>query len=185
MTMDQVSYFMVLILLIGTCLKLSEAQYDTNDTSTGLKCYFCADTGVDNRCEDFDTYKIAMDNEGNHDIKKVCEYPFNVSCAIETYQTVSGGTAAHIRDCSDGSSFAFTSFDLSVKGAYDKLINATESKNNITSCVWDGNNLICLSQCATNYCNGPRLKEVTDSSNQLIPGYYMFLLLIINILINK
>ncbi|KAL4221036.1 hypothetical protein ACF0H5_019298 [Mactra antiquata] len=183
MAMDQVSYFMVLILLIGTCLKLSEAQDENNDTSTGLKCYFCADTGVDNRCEDFDTYKIAMDNEGNHDVKKVCEYPFNVSCAIENYQTVGGSTAAHIRDCSDGSSFAFQHFKNNE--TYNKLIEATASKNNITSCVWDGNNLVCLSQCATNYCNGPILDEVTDSSNQLIPGYYMFVLLIINILISK
>ncbi|KAL4226952.1 hypothetical protein ACF0H5_014929 [Mactra antiquata] len=161
------------------------AQDENNHSSTGLKCYFCVDTGVNNGCEDFDTYKIAMDNKGNHDIKKVCEYPYNVSCAIENYQTVSGGAAAHIRDCSDGVSFAFTTFDLSVKGAYDKLTDATASRNNIKSCVWDGNNLICLSQCDSNYCNGAMLKEVTDNSYQLIPGYYMFVLLIINILISK
>lgn len=136
------------------------AQNDQNETSSGLRCYFCAATGGGNICEDFNTYKVAMDGTGNAYVKKDCTYPYNETCFIESF-AVNGFTTSHIRDCGDGRHFSFSSNLQANRSAYRRLENL--AKINETACVWDGQHLVCLTLCTTNFCNGPQLHEVSGA----------------------
>jgi hypothetical protein len=53
---------------------------------TGLRCYACAATGGNNKCDDYNTYKKAMDGKGNERIKKNCSEKYSVACFIERYE---------------------------------------------------------------------------------------------------
>ena len=61
---------------------------------------------------------------------------------------VAGKEVSHIRDCSDGSHFSFSG------AKYRRLFDLRT--NNETACTFDGENMFCLTQCASNLCNGPQ-----------------------------
>lgn len=84
---------------------------------------------------------------------------------LKSFVLFAGNTVSHIRDCSDNNWFSFNSSISNDRGAYDRLFQLT--LNNETACVWDGQHLVCLSKCDTDFCNGPVLKEkqVVNSGN--------------------
>jgi hypothetical protein len=62
------------------------AKHEDKKNETGLRCYACASTGGNNECEDYNTYKIAMEGKGNERIKKNCSEKYSAACFIETYE---------------------------------------------------------------------------------------------------
>ncbi|KAH3849567.1 uncharacterized protein LOC127874276 [Dreissena polymorpha] len=131
-----------------------------NNSTGGLRCYSCFATGGHNECEDYNTFKKAMSGKGNPGVKKNCTEPFDNVCIIETF-AILGATVSHIRDCSDGLKFSFTSSLQNNRSAYDRLYRL--QPNNETACVWDGQNQVCLTKCNTDFCNGPVLDEVNGA----------------------
>lgn len=88
----------------------------------------------------------------------------------------SGNTISHIRDCSDGIHFSFIKDKKT--GTYKRLTDLIP--NNETACVWDGLHQVCLSQCNTDFCNGPQLEEQNSalwiqSSKPVILLFFVFI----------
>ncbi|XP_045161260.2 uncharacterized protein LOC123526253 isoform X2 [Mercenaria mercenaria] len=150
------------------------AQNEHNQTG-GLRCYSCASTGGNNYCEDYNTYKQAMDGKGYEKVKKDCTPPYNVTCMIESFEVL-GNTVSHIRGCSDGIHFSFSSNLQANRSAYERLEKLTT--NNETACVWDGQNQVCLTKCDTNFCNGPQLEEVINNATVTKVSSLLMLLVI-------
>ncbi|KAH3849659.1 uncharacterized protein LOC127874309 [Dreissena polymorpha] len=128
---------------------------------SSLRCYSCFATGGKNRCEDYNTYKTAMSGKGDPEMKKNCTDPFDKICIIETF-AVLGATVSHIRDCSNDANFSFSSNLQNIRGAYYRLYNLDPTKNE-TACEWDGQHLVCLTKCVSDFCNGPILAEVNKA----------------------
>ncbi|XP_045163642.2 uncharacterized protein LOC123527964 [Mercenaria mercenaria] len=167
------------IFLLGLNVLIA-AQKEQNQTG-GLRCYACASTGGNNYCEDFNTYKQAMDGKNYEEVKKDCVFPYNVTCMIERYELL-GNTVSHIRDCSDGIHFSFSG-NKTNKSTYTRL--ASLKSNNETACVWDGLDLVCLTKCDTNFCNGPVLEEVSDAAVIKLSSVLMLLALIANTIFQR
>ena len=85
-----------------------------------------------------------------------------------------GSIVSEIRDCSDGLTFSFSSLEHQEK--YRRLREL--SVTNRTRCVYDGLNLLCLSKCVTDLCNGPQIdKDFLTASGQ--SGYSLMTVIII------
>ncbi|XP_060590594.1 uncharacterized protein LOC132745661 [Ruditapes philippinarum] len=167
--------FVIVYIIYGYFAYFTFAQNGTNETE-GLRCYYCASTGGNNKCEDFDTYKKAMEGKGNERVKKTCTPPYNKTCIMETYEIL-GNTVSHIRGCSDNEHFSFLSSLSYNRSAYQRLEDL--KINNETACVWDGQHLVCLTKCDTNFCNGPQLKEVINSATVInLSSILMFVIVL-------
>lgn len=174
--------FTLVYIISGYFAYFTTAQNDANETE-GLRCYACASTGGNNKCEDFNTYKIAMDGKGNEKVKKTCTPPYNKTCIMETYEIL-GNTVSHIRGCSDNEHFSFSSSLQSNRSAYKRLEDL--QPNNETACVWDGQHLVCLTKCNTNFCNGPHLKEVINGATVIkLSSILMFVIVLANKMIER
>ncbi|XP_052819499.1 uncharacterized protein LOC128245401 [Mya arenaria] len=173
--MDSFSLLFSFLLYAGS-VKTSE-----NENATNLQCYACFATGGDNECEQFKTYKKAMDGikSYSHYLKN-CTPPYNQSCIIETF-SANGLTVSHIRDCSNGEFFSFNSAEEKKKPAYTRLYDLTN--NNETACVWDGEKQVCLSKCDSDFCNGPVFDSAPDGQSvsltvMSIVGLHLLLLIL-------
>ncbi|WAR14360.1 hypothetical protein MAR_004465 [Mya arenaria] len=152
--MDMINKLFVFMVTVGSV--------EMNETATNLQCYSCFGTGGNNECEQFKTYKEAMDdNKSYSHYLKNCTPPYNQSCIIETF-SVLGQTVSHIRDCSDGRFFSFNQTLQNQRNAYTRLHELDNS--NETACVWDGQHLVCLSKCDGDFCNGPVLERKINAA---------------------
>ncbi|XP_060590595.1 uncharacterized protein LOC132745662 [Ruditapes philippinarum] len=139
---------------------------------TGLRCYACASTGGNNECEDYNTYKKAMEGKGNERIKKNCSEKYSVACFIETYE-IHGATVSHIRGCSDDIHYSFfANLHQNKTSPYERFNDL--KPDNETACVWDNLHLVCLTKCNNNFCNGPILEEVNASTVIKLSSILMF-----------
>ncbi|XP_052760377.1 uncharacterized protein LOC128203133 [Mya arenaria] len=151
--MDLFNILFVLMVTVGS-VKM-------NETATNLQCYSCFATGGNNKCEQFKTYKEAMDdNKSFAHYLKNCIPPYNQSCIIETF-SIQGQTVSHIRDCSDGEFYSFSQALQNNRSAYTRLYDL--EANNETGCVWDGQYQVCLTKCVGNFCNGPVLERKNNA----------------------
>ena len=109
--------------------------------------------------------------------KLYCNFKFQQRS--HTIWSIFAGTiVSEIRDCSDDSSFSFSSSEHQEK--YRKLRELSVS--NKTRCVYDGQNLLCLSKCVTDFCNGPQIDNNLISASCCGSQKYSLLILIVLIL---
>ncbi|XP_052761278.1 uncharacterized protein LOC128203778 [Mya arenaria] len=130
---------------IGLILNWREAAFSSVLEDGNLYCFACFATKSNSKCDDYKAYKDAIHGKGELSFLKRCTAPYNTSCVIETI-AINGGVFSHIRDCSDG------------QGSTNKRLSALTT-NNETACVFNGNNMTCLTRCATNFCNGPSFDD--------------------------
>ncbi|KAL3861591.1 hypothetical protein ACJMK2_007617 [Sinanodonta woodiana] len=118
--------------------------------AASLKCYFCAGTGS-KQCQDAGYFLEGFkDTNGKPLMLKNCTAPYNHSCIIEEYRA-GGNAASHIRECSDGRTFAYPSNEA----LYRKLLAEAENPRNRSACIFNSIVQVCLTVCNTDFCNGP------------------------------
>ncbi|KAL3862761.1 hypothetical protein ACJMK2_008709 [Sinanodonta woodiana] len=128
--------------------------------ATALICFQCADSTDKANCQSYSrmrkSRKYYNDNGGSLKYNmKNCTKHLNV-CAIEEIST-RGDVQAYIRDCSDGLTF---SFNLT---KFYKLL-----PDNQTTCAYSNNQLVCITLCKTDLCNGPSSASIQMTSLMLI-----------------
>ncbi|KAK3581346.1 hypothetical protein CHS0354_016191 [Potamilus streckersoni] len=123
------------------------------EQASSLKCYFCAGTNSKSPCLDAGYFLDGIkDTDGKPQMLKNCTTPFDSTCIIEEYRA-GGNIASHIRDCSDGSTFAYPSGENGT--VYKKLLAEASLARNQTACIFNSIVQVCLTTCKTDYCNGP------------------------------
>ncbi|KAL3861590.1 hypothetical protein ACJMK2_007616 [Sinanodonta woodiana] len=142
-----------------------------------LICYNCAGTNLKSQCLDagyfLDGFK---DTDGNPQMFKNCTAPFNTSCYIEEYR-IDGSLKSHIRDCSDGMTYAYPVNDTK----YARLRWEAKTLRNQTECIFTGTVQVCLTACSTDFCNGPQY----DAAGTYGPHIPYILILLIGTLLSQ
>ncbi|KAH3849660.1 hypothetical protein DPMN_092063 [Dreissena polymorpha] len=118
---------------------------------------------------------MAVQGKGDPHVIKNCTAPYDQVCMIETFSTL-GNTVSHIRDCSNGKQFSYTANIVNDRGAYARLYALQH--NNETACVWDGNNMACLTKCDEDLCNGPQINGCISHSQISFPLIFMYALFV-------
>ncbi|KAL3861588.1 hypothetical protein ACJMK2_007614 [Sinanodonta woodiana] len=135
---------------------------------TSLMCYFCAGSSSKSSCLDAGYFLDGFKNtDGNPHMFKNCTAPFNNLCIIQEYRA-GGNIASHLRDCSDGLTFAFPVNET----IYNKLRSEAMTPRNRTSCIFNSILQVCLTTCNTDFCNGPQY-EAPGTYKPQIPSNHI------------
>ncbi|KAL3861587.1 hypothetical protein ACJMK2_007613 [Sinanodonta woodiana] len=142
-----------------------------------LMCYFCAGTSTKSSCLDagyfIDGFK---DTDGKPQMLKNCTAPYNTTCIIEEYKA-GGNIASHIRDCSDGRTFAYPT----TEPIYNRLRTEAMTPRNRSACIFNSIVQVCLTACSTDFCNGPQY----DAAGTCTPHVPYILILLIGTLLTQ
>ncbi|GAB1602193.1 uncharacterized protein LOC115224798 [Argonauta hians] len=120
-----------------------------------LMCYKCEGTVPGSKCEN--NMKEFAKKEKSKYSSNCSDFNFikDPVCVIETRE-INDKLSSLQRECSDGIHF---NVDLT-KVPYKKML-ANLPDNNTTRCASTGNNIVCLTLCKEDFCNGP----ITSSSS--------------------
>ncbi|KAK3601107.1 hypothetical protein CHS0354_024828 [Potamilus streckersoni] len=139
--------------------------------ATAIVCFQCADSTEKANCQNYSrmrkSRKFYNDNGGSlkYNMKNCTKMNM---CAIEEIST-RGDIQAYIRDCSDGLTFSF---------------NLTKFRSllpdNQTTCAYSNNQLVCITLCKTDLCNGP-----SSASIQMMPLMLILLAISMSIVLKR